>query len=89
MQNRPAIRLLHERDQTYAYVFACLVGKFRERFPSVLIICAILKMSSLPAISDNGPITFFCPGSGLNYVDLNKTMLYVKAICHIMGGGGV
>jgi hypothetical protein len=33
----------------------------------------------IQAISDNGPITFFVPGSGSNYVDLNKTMLYVKA----------
>ena len=30
-------------------------------------------------ISDGGPIEFFIPGSGEEYMDLNQTQLYVKA----------
>jgi hypothetical protein len=37
-----------------------------------------LHFKPLQAISESGPISFFVPGNGSSYVDMNKTMLYLK-----------
>jgi hypothetical protein len=38
------------------------------------------------AIAEQGPIEFFVPGAGGQYIDLSETQLYVK--CHITQGDG-
>jgi hypothetical protein len=37
-----------------------------------------LYYKPVQAISEHGPISFFVPGNGSNYVDMNKTMIYIK-----------
>lgn len=37
-----------------------------------------LYYKPVQAISSNGPISFFVPGNGTSYVDMNKTMIYLK-----------
>ena len=38
-----------------------------------------VEFHPISTISDGGPIEFFIPGSGEEYLDLNQTQLYVRA----------